>query len=205
MRFRDWLNRSKAGDDEPSDARVAALVERARALPKEVEPERDLFAGIANRIGQPELDRTTEQQPGGWRSFFPRPLATMVLASSLVAASVLVTLQMTLPSGPPTDAQAAKIASMLRERDGVADVHTNVVAILDAHRAQLPPETVAAIEDNLRTIDRAIAEIHLALEANPDEHGLTYLLAEAYRREANLLERLVFWTATEDAGKEVRS
>ena len=42
-------------------------------------------------------------------------------------------------------------------------------------------------------LDRAIAEIHLALESNPDHHALRFLLAEAYRSEAELLERLEWW------------
>ena len=110
---------------------------------------------------------------------------------------------MVQPSGvPPTDAEVAAIAERLRERDGVADVHHSVVAILEAHRADLPPQTVAALEENLRSIDRAIAEIHLALESNPEHHALSFLLAEAYRREADLLERLEWWTRSP---KEVRS
>ena len=59
--------------------------------------------------------------------------------------------------------------------------------------AELPRETIAVLDENLRSIDRAIAEIHLALEMNPDHHALGFLLAEAYRSEADLLERLEEW------------
>ena len=81
-------------------------------------------------------------------------------------------------------------------------MHESLVAILDARRGDLPAETMAALEDNLRSIDRAIAEIHLALESNPDHPSLSFLLAEAYRREADLLERLEWWMRSPS---EVRS
>lgn len=193
----DWRNRRAAVDEDPSDPAMERLLQRARALPSEVEPPRDLFAGIANRINDPSLELSPPPRRAAWASLFPRPLAASALASGLVALSVMTTLWVTQPSGPPSDARISEIASTLRERDGVSDVHEKVVAILATHRVDLPPETVEAIEDNLQSIDRAIAEIHFALEANPGENALNYLLAEAYRREADLLERLESWTAFE--------
>ena len=40
------------GDEEPRDSELARLVARARALPSESEPTRDLWSGIANRIAE---------------------------------------------------------------------------------------------------------------------------------------------------------
>ena len=65
-----------------------------------------------------------------------------------------------------------------------------------------PPETISALEQNLESIDRAIAEIHIALRENPDNHALIFLLAEAYRHEANLLDRVEWWMG---ASQEARS
>lgn len=200
-----WWNRNRDGDESPEDPEIRALVERAGRLPEEAEPGRDLFAGIANRIRDAETSPVASPAVGGWRSLFPRPVAAAAVAASLVVVSVFATLQMAAPTGPPSDAEAAVIARSLRERDGVADVHAKVLALIDANRAALPPETVAVIEQNLVSIDRAIAEIHLAIEAHPDAQGLNFLLAEAYRREAELLERLEFFTTENEVGKEVRS
>jgi hypothetical protein len=136
-------------------------------------------------------------------TLFPRPVAAAALAVLLVGTTVLTTWWVAQqPPAPLGDAEVSAIAERLRQRDGVADVHQSLVAILDARRAELPPETVEALEENLRSIDRAIAEIHLALESNPDHHSLSFLLAEAYRREADLLERLEWWMRSSD---EVRS
>ncbi len=202
-----WLDRWRAprsdaaGDLEPGDPELTRLLARSRSLPVSLEPQRDLWSGIENRIS----GRLFTPEPSRWSltALFPRPLAAMSVAVLLVATTALSVLWIVQPSGaPPSDAEVAAIAERLRERDGVADVHKSVVAILEAHRANLPPETVAALDENLRSIDRAIAEIHLALESNPEHHALSFLLAEAYRREADLLERLEWWTRSPD---EVRS
>jgi len=198
-----WLDRwtlrraEKAGDEEPRDPELAQLVVRAQALQKSIEPERDLFLGIENRIA----GRAATPEPrSGWLSaMFPRPLAAASVAALLVATTALSVLWMVQPPGIPlSDREVAEIAERLRSRDGVAHVHQSVVAILKARGAALPPETVAAVEENLRSIDRAIAEIHLALESNPGHHSLNFMLAEAYSREADLLERLEWWTRAPD-------
>ena len=73
-------------------------------------------------------------------------------------------------------------------------VQADVAAILANRGEAIPPEALAAIEGSLRDIDRAIAEIHLALLDNPSHPSLGYMLAEAYQREAQLLEQLESWT-----------
>ncbi|MEZ4217842.1 MAG: hypothetical protein R3E88_15260 [Myxococcota bacterium] len=104
------------------------------------------------------------------------------------------------PSMPSAPDEIAALAARVRARDGVGDVHASLVAILDARRDALPPDVVAALEENLRSFDRAVAEIHVALARHPGEATLAFLLAETYRREAELLERLEWWTG--DAREE---
>ena len=52
----------------------------------------------------------------------------------------------------------------------------------------------AAIEQNLLIIDHAIAEIHRAMKNRAESHTLNLLLAETYRREAELLRQLEWWS-----------
>jgi hypothetical protein len=77
----------------------------------------------------------------------------------------------------------------------VTNLHNDLITLLDQRRDELPPEAVAALEEGLGSIDRAIAEIHLTMRRYPDNRALGFLLAEAYRREAHLLERLQWWTS----------
>jgi hypothetical protein len=90
------------------------------------------------------------------------------------------------------------LADSLRDRDGMSETRQDLLALLDERRAQLPPEVVAAVEKNLAEIDRAIAEIHLAFEEHPNNAALQFLLAEAYRREADMLEQLEWWTSARE-------
>jgi hypothetical protein len=198
-----------AGLDPGADSELEDLLARARALSRERTPERDLWSGIENRIENriESRDRALERSPWSLTSLFPRPVVAMAMAVMLVSTTALSVLWWTQQGGrnldganpfgaPRTDTQMAAIAQDLRERDGVADVHASIRELLDAHRTELPPETLAILDENLRSIDRAIAEISLALEANPDHHALGFLLAEAYRSEAELLERLEWWLQT---------
>ena len=204
-----WTDRWKMGrgrrerSPEESDPELEQLLSRSRSLPRSARPERDLWSGIENRISGDVSSRPESR----WSlaSVFPRPLAASVLALTLVATTAISVLVLSgvlsggLPGmldAAPSEVEMAAIAKGIRERDGVAQVHQSLVAILEANRAQLPPETVAVLDENLRSIDRAIAEIHLALESNPNHHALSFLLAEAYRSEAELLERLEWWLET---------
>jgi hypothetical protein len=182
----------ESAESEALDPELARLVDRARSLPRSIEPQRDLWSGIENRI----TGRGPEPAPWSLALLFPRPLAAAAVGLMLVATTAMTVIWISQPGAPRSDAEMTAIAGEVRARDGVADVHESILALLESHRAELPPETVAVLDQNLRSIDRAIAEIHLALESNPDHQALGFLLAEAYRSEADLLERLEWWLQT---------
>jgi hypothetical protein len=183
-----------AGDAEPRDVDLARLVARARALPSQSEPDRDLWSGIENRIAAARSSEAERVARSRWAQVFPRPALAAALAVALVAGTSLVTLWVAQPLEPaPAELEIRAIAERVRARDGVGEMRASLRASLESRRAQLPAGTVEALERNLAAIDRAIAEIHLALEASPDDHALSFLLADAYRREAELLERLESW------------
>jgi len=198
--FDRWRRRRRFGDAEDEaetqDPELAQILSRSRSLPQSMEPQRDLWSGIENRISgrAEESARSRETSPWSLATLFPRPLVASAIAVVLVATTATTVLWVVQPPWETVSyADAAAIAERLRERDGVADVHRSIVAILEIHRADLPPETIAVLDENLRSIDRAIAEIHMAFETNPDHHALGFLLAEAYRSEADLLERPEGW------------
>ena len=183
-----------AGDEEPRDPELARLVARARALPAESEPSRDLWSGIENRIAAARASGAEHPSRPRWVSVFPRPALAAAFAVALVVVTSAVTLWVARPLQPSSEELAIRaIAERVRARDGVGEMRASLLSILESRSAQLPAGTVAALEQNLVAIDRAIAEIHFALEASPDDHALSFLLADAYRREAELLERLESW------------
>jgi hypothetical protein len=197
-----WLKRWRrdVGPRTDSDqaAAVDALVGRARALPREAEPERDLWLGIRNRI---EASRTAPPaRTRLWGARLSVPVWAASAAALLLVATTIGT-GLWLQSAPSLDDPAAirALADSLRERDGVTGVHENLLTLLDERRAQLPPEVVTAVERNLAEIDRAIAELHVAFEEHPHNPALQFLLAEAYRREADMLAQLEWWTRPREA------
>jgi hypothetical protein len=143
---------------------------------------------------------------------FPAWAAVATAAVLLVVSTVFATLwwtgQVASQSAPqqiavatplaPSDAEARQIADALRGRDGMSEVHESLLRILDQRREELPAQTVAALEENLLIIDHAIAEIHRAMENRADSHTLNLLLAETYRREAELLKQLEWWSPVQE-------
>jgi hypothetical protein len=63
----------------------------------------------------------------------------------------------------------------------------DLTRVLHENRSRLEPRTVAVIERNLATIDRAIAEARAALERDPGDPFLNSHLAEGRRRKLALL------------------
>lgn len=178
-------------------AAIDALRERASALPREILPQRDLWSGIRNRIemqnaAPPERIRV-------WRARVSVPVwAASAAAALLLAVSIGTGVWFSRPPSLDDPAAVRALADSLRVRDGMSGTRQDLLALLDEQRAQLPPEVVAAVEKNLAEIDRAIAEIHLAFEEHPNNAALQFLLAEAYRREADMLEQLEWWTSARE-------
>jgi hypothetical protein len=168
------------------------LVDEARRLPPSVEPATDLWPGIAARLEQRRVVPGRFGQPRHHR-VLPR-LQVAAAALLLVVLTAFVTTLMVKRHEPRASLPAAPTADVvLVSLDGVeADLESTrrlLLEALDARRDTLSPRTMAEIEMNLRTIDRAIAQIHEALESDPANLELRRMLAAAYQKECRLLHR----------------
>jgi len=191
-----WKDRFWRRESEQDRLAGEALRERAAALPREQEPSRDLWLGIQNQIQHPEGASVPSESRASRGAFLTVPSwAAASMAALLLAVGVGAGLWWnndTLSLDDPAAVRA--LAASLRERDGVYEVHESLLTMLAELGNQLPPEVVDVLENSLASIDRAIAEIHIAFEAHPNDAGIQLLLAEAYRREADMLEQLEWWT-----------
>ncbi|MFN7943324.1 MAG: hypothetical protein U0X73_17160 [Thermoanaerobaculia bacterium] len=203
-RFTAWLEGGLTAGEEAelfaeaarpdADPALAAEVEGyrrmlagVRALPEAIEPERDLWPGIARRA-----HAAPPRRLGAWLAL-AAALVAAVGAGWLWRGAVLPPSSSGVESGArrslaPRLATPVLVATGVVGRSAYAETDQALAAIRDelrrsieARQDKLPPGTRALVFANLRTIDRAIAEIEAALRQRPADPELarTYI---AYRK-----------------------
>ena len=181
------------------------LLARVAALPAEVSPQRDLWPEIANRIAEARprpLGRPMSDARPVVRSF-PRAWWTPS-AGLAAAAAVVVALGATLggvwtpPAGDGTpgtgtvqEAAWTTDPTLLKAEQDYVRATTQLMAALEARRAELPPGTVAAVEKDMTTIDVALGQVRSALRQDPGNAQLSHMLAATHQKKLDVLQRVV--------------
>ncbi len=162
-------------------------IDQVRALPPEIEPERDLWPAIAARL------------PAARRRSWPWALAaSLVLAAGLaivVRQAGLAPQSEVPPASPPSLATAPRLSPVARSAyaqtdQALAEIRLQLRRTVAEREAELPEATRRLVHENLETIERAIAEIEAALAERPESPELarTYI---AYRqRQIDLLRQV---------------
>jgi len=165
-------------------------------------PQRDLWAGIQRGIGEAKsLPFAPRPSPLAAQRYSLRQLLAASLAFAAVAGgSVYVALRQAAPATEmpapvalrpsPTPTTATNVASANAR---VGEVYDQAVGdlerVLAEGRDQLEPRTLKVIEDNLRIIDRAIAEARTAIAADPANGYLRSQVAANMRRKLDILRQ----------------
>jgi anti-sigma factor RsiW len=170
---------------------IRELRERAAALPRSLEPPRDLWPGIAARISGARVARGRF----GRRALLAAA-ATVVVISSVVTAYFIGRSQavVTVESPAVVENGPSEILLASFEGLGVDDfvaTRAELLKALEARRHELSPETLEVVTENLKLIDQAMDRIAEALEEDPENEFLMKQLAGAYRRQVDLLQRAV--------------
>jgi predicted anti-sigma-YlaC factor YlaD len=174
------------GSCRRAEAATRALLARAAALPAAVEPARDLWPGIAGRLGEPVVVRR-------WRHWLPLAAA----AALLVTATAAITVWRVGPGRtaatiePGTPVVAAGLRDDAALAGAIGDCRraaASLRAVLAQRRQAIAPATLRVIDANLAVVDGAISELDRALAAHPSNRGLEVLLAATYQRQIDLLE-----------------
>lgn len=151
-----------------AEARPAlALAEATSALPRSVDPARDLWPGIAAALDEP-VER-------------PIPWAGRFGARGMAAAAVLLvvlTAAATLLLGPREKTAGPAIAT---------DTTEELLRALEAR--DVSPRTMAVVQRNLAVIDAAILELDAALSKDPSNEELARMLVSTHQKRAELVER----------------
>lgn len=179
-------------------AYLKRIVTRARGLEDQA-PDRDLWPGIAARIGAASTATGVVPFGAGARrrwSFSLPQLAAASIALMAVSGGAAWLLHpagvapATAGRGAPAPALVMTVAAgpgaATRGYDAaVADLER----VLDAGRGRLDTTTVRVIERNLATIDSAIAQARRAVAADSGNLYLNSHLAETMQRKLELLRR----------------
>lgn len=182
--------------------------DRAAALGP-VEPDRDLWAGIAATIDAPPTERpagtriielpTAERQrreiekavPPRRFSLSSRQLAAASVA--LIAASSLVTWALrpapNVTSVPSTSAAGviAPVSQVAGPPEDLAAELASLEETVSRARGTLDPNTVRVLERNLGIIEQAIADSQRALAQDPENDFLAEHLQRVYQRKVEYL------------------
>jgi anti-sigma factor RsiW len=166
------------------------VVDQAR-MAEDYVPRRDLWPGIARRIGAtPAASPRIERR---WSFSLPQLAAAGIVLMTLSGSGVwLLRSAAARPGGPVvttvTPATPAINASSSASASYAAAV-ADLERVLASGRGQLDTTTVRVIEQNLAAIDQAIAQAQRALLADPANLYLNTHLAETMRRKLDLLRQ----------------
>ena len=185
---------------------IRDLLDEARGLAVPVEPARDLWPGIRDRmdgreneVAFPAPARADEAARRAWPPAL-RIAASVALLVTGAAAGVLIArtgqtsgAPEAAAGAPPSDVTLVSDPTDLRAT--VANEYESPVAELqaelDRRRDEMSPETVAEIERNLEIVDRAIEAAMAAFDESPGDPVLPQMLQNAYGRKVELLEQAV--------------
>lgn len=175
-------------------ADCAAIVQELRGVVAEAprlkidsEPLRDLWPGVARRLAP----RTKPARPP-WLTF-PGTLIPRLAAAAAVAALIVAALLLRPPSPSAPPAQVASSRTALGHTEPEREYETRVASLEREARARLvlDPRVVDVLEENLATLDMAIANYREALSADPGDDRLRLRLAETRERKLSVLQQAV--------------
>jgi hypothetical protein len=181
---------------------LVRVVAKARGVGYRM-PERDLWSRIEAQVTPQRADASIPRigprhvTVSIWRlaaaaaivAVLAGGLAWMVATRGTGGGITIV--QDTTIAQPATTTLAPSAVAVASYREAVADLQR----AFEAGRGTLRPETMRVIEENLRSIDVAIAQADSALRADPGSEYLTQYLAETMQRKLKLLRRAVEITA----------
>ncbi|MBI4541713.1 MAG: hypothetical protein HY705_01650, partial [Gemmatimonadetes bacterium] len=159
-------------------------------------PERDLWAGIASRIGEVAATDVVPLAPRRRRFSFSVPQLAAAVALTAISAGTAVMLTRGAPtqpgpvSGPAGGVQVIPVASPADDAmQSYAPAIQQLEQLLATRRPQLDTATVHVLERSLQLIDSAIAQARSALAQDPDNGYLNGHLQRALDRKLDVLRR----------------
>ncbi len=178
---------------------LRAVATRASTL-ADTPPTRDLWDGIAARIGAIPLRSNAAAAPGVERRprrfvfSLPQLLAAGIALVLLSSATVMLVQSAGGDRSGVTDDPSSGVLAVAAGTEAIArydQAITDLVQVLDAGRTRLDPRTVRILERNLQIIDAALYEARHAVSQDPASLYLQHHLAQTMQRKLDVLRHAV--------------
>jgi hypothetical protein len=171
---------------------LEAPLAEARELEREIAPARDLWPEIKGRIA--ESGGKVVRGPwwsSSWLGWAAAAALVMVLGLRM-GSDQEATVPRSLVSAPDRSdiSLVAQVSDAARARDGLGQVRADLLRSVIERRGSLDAEARQMVDENLLVIDQAIADIYQALQEDPENRGLEFLLASTYQREVDFLKQI---------------
>ena len=167
--------------------RMRMLVGNAATLPRAIPAPAGEWPAIRARLS------SSAARPSPWwtrRSMLlAAGLALVVASSAITAVMVGGRRDIAVQSVSPTQTPAALTPRLAALEHEYATVTRDLEQELAERKHTLAPETVAAVERSLRTIEGAIAEAREALARDPGSETLARLLVAGHDQKVELLRQ----------------
>lgn len=176
---------------------LRALVAQAAALPEAIHPARDLWPELEARLRGSEGARLVGR-PRLARWMGPMTVVAAAAAAVVIALSAGIWTRgrtpvvPAAPEGAPQPVAADAVpADLLEAEREYAGATAALMAAIDRQKETLTPETRAALDANLKTIDDALAQVRAALRKDPGNGPLTHMLTSTHQKKLDALQRVV--------------
>jgi hypothetical protein len=169
---------------------LRALLAEAACLPRRIAPPRDLWPGVAARIGRG--GQIVAWSRGLWR---PGLLAAAAAILGAIAGGTLLRPPPAAAPGPDPATLAVPVAAelpleLVEAEAAYTRAASDLRNALEARRDTLGPNTLRVLDQNLATIDAALDEIRAALAKDPTSAELGRMLRGAHKRKLDVLQRI---------------
>jgi anti-sigma factor RsiW len=188
-------HRAVCGECDDDVARLTALMKRigeSRRAPAPAASIDDLWPEIRRQIDGAKVVSLEPAAVSSSRQLRIDPWWIGVVAAVLVLVGVSV--YRVVPSTVRAVSVSAANDSLFRlASDSVKTYEAQAEQLLDElklERARLTPETQASIDEDLKTVDLAIAELQAAIARDPKNPTLRAMLASSYRQKIDVLKKI---------------
>ena len=178
---------------------LRSLLEDTAALPRAIAPDRDIWSGIADQIGEDRgasVDLSEARRRPAWPRWPLLAAAAVVLMAVSSAITAFIVRDWTgspLAEAPrQLEGRALGVAATAQARALEASYDFTIrelTAALGARRDVLSSETIRVVEANLTVIDEAIRTSRAALESDPGNQNLIRTVTSMYEEKIAFLQQ----------------